>query len=80
MVPAEWADAGITADRVLTMIAAVLVARAGGAILIEHSEWTELNELFDGRGALMVVKDGDSYTVSFGTHESIAQRGADAVQ
>lgn len=72
----EWRESGQQADKILTMIAAVLTHRAGGQIEFDRDEWDTINAIFGGQGALLVECDGTTYTVTFGTTGSIAQ-GAD---
>ena len=79
----EWRESGLHADHVLTMIATVLIDRAGGQITLTRREWDEINERYDGQGAVIFraaeTNDGsgaDSYDAWIGTLGEAAQNGA----
>lgn len=71
----EWHDTGQRADQVLLMIACVLLDRVGGDAVFERTEWTKINDLFGGHGALLWERTAEGgYHVYFGTPESVAQK------
>lgn len=72
----EWRDTGQRADQVLTMVAAILIERAGGAVEFTRDEWNEVNRRYGGDAAVLFFEDGTSIIATIETTAGAAQRGA----
>ena len=78
--PIEWRDTSQRADQVLTMVAAILLDRAGGRVEFTHDEWIELNRRFGGMAAVMFTEPeaGEPFRSWIGTVGEVAQQGRGA--
>jgi hypothetical protein len=79
LMAVEWQDTGLRANQVLTMIAAILIDRAGGSVTFTNDEWKALNVKYGGTAAVLFAEpESGSFEAFIDTTGSVSQGGAQA--